>query len=501
MPRVSLQFLVLAALVSAPAYAQQYPNFPSEMPSSGAAPDASADYTRRIVMISMRDGVKLNTIILVPKSATASAQAAILLTRTPYSAAALTTNSVSSHLGASLYGYDNATDVIVDGGYIRVIQDVRGKYGSEGDYIMNRPFRGPLNPTPVDHATDTYDTIDWLVKNTPECNGKVGIIGISYDGFTSAAALVGPHPALKAAVPINPMVDGWRGDDWFHNGAFRQQNLPYIYEQVGSRDNSVKWWTTNFDDYDMFMSATSAGELAHRRGMEQNGFWRKISEHPAYDAFWQAQAVDQILAKQPLTVPTLLIHSLWDAEDIYGAMAIYKAIKPLDTATGTPAEKVFLAMGPWHHGGSIAEGSNIGAVNFGADSSLYFRHNVLAPFLAHYLKTARFRSPHLSPPTSPAPTPGGTYLRGRSSAPKPLTPRRLPPLALRNPLAFTSTPQVSSASRHPHPPSRTTRTTSPILPIPSPSGPAPSSPLGTAPRQPGPTGSPTTSASRPAGPT
>ena len=128
-------------------------------------------------------------------------------------------------------GYDNATEVIVEGGYIRVVQDVRGKYGSEGDYVMNRPLHGPLNPTPVDHATDTYDTIDWLVKNLPESNGKVGILGISYDGFLPLMALVNPHPALKVSVPMNPMVDGWMGDDWFHNGAFREQNMPYIYEQ------------------------------------------------------------------------------------------------------------------------------------------------------------------------------------------------------------------------------------------------------------------------------
>ena len=141
----------------------------------------------------------------------------------------------SSHLGPILYGYDNATDVIVEGGYIRVVQDIRGKYGSEGDYVMNRPLHGPLNPTPVDDATDTYDTIDWLVKNVPETNGKVGILGISYDGFLPLMALVNPHPALKVAVPMNPMVDGWMGDDWFHNGAFREQNMPYIYEQEGTR--------------------------------------------------------------------------------------------------------------------------------------------------------------------------------------------------------------------------------------------------------------------------
>ena len=116
-----------------------------------------------------------------------------------------------------------------------MVQDVRGKYGSEGDYVMNRPLRGPLNPTPVDHATDTYDTIDWLVKNVPRATGKVGILGISYDGFLPLMALVDPHPALKVSVPMNPMVDGWMGDDWFHYGAFRQQGMSYIYDQEATR--------------------------------------------------------------------------------------------------------------------------------------------------------------------------------------------------------------------------------------------------------------------------
>jgi predicted acyl esterase len=253
----SLPAAVLCSTLSLAAQTPQYPAYPSETPATVTVPADAADYTRRVVMIPMRDGVKLRTIILIPKGAK---NAPILLTRTPYDAAVLTANSQSSHLGSSLYGYDNATDVIIAGGYIRVVQDVRGKYGSEGDYVMNRPFHGPLNPTPVDHSTDTYDTIDWLVKNTPESNGKVGIIGISYDGFTTLAALVHPHPALKVAVPMNPMVDGWRGDDWFHNGAFREQNMSYIYEQDGTRDNSAKWWISNFDDYDMFMRAGSAGD-------------------------------------------------------------------------------------------------------------------------------------------------------------------------------------------------------------------------------------------------
>jgi putative CocE/NonD family hydrolase len=377
-PLLAGSLLTLHAQTPAPLY----PALPSETPATLHTAPTHADYERREVMIPMRDGVKLHTVILVPKGA---AHAGIVLTRTPYSATALTTNTVSSHLGASLYGYDNATDVIVEGHYIRVVQDVRGKYGSEGDYVMNRPFRGPLNPTPVDHATDTYDTIDWLIKNVPESNGKVGIIGISYDGFTTLAALVNPHPALKVAVPMNPMVDGWRGDDWFHNGAFRLPNEPYVYEQDGTRDNSAKWWTSNFDDYDMYLRAGSAGTLATDRGLEQVGFWRKLIAHPTYDSFWQDQAVDKILAaqyaRQPPTVPILLVHSLWDAEDIYGAMAVYKAIKPLDKNN-----MVHLTLGPWHHGGAIEDGSTLGQLHLPADPSLYWRQHVLKPFLARYLQ-------------------------------------------------------------------------------------------------------------------
>lgn len=352
---------------------------PSETPAKLTPATDQFDYIRRDVMIPMRDGVRLHTILLIPKGAR---RAPILLTRTPYSAVALTSHAYSSHLGPILQGYDNATDVIVDGGYIRVVQDVRGKYGSEGDYIMNRPLRGPLNPTLVDHSTDTYDTIDWLVKNVPESNGKVGILGISYDGFLPLMALVHPHPALKVAVPMNPMVDGWMGDDWFHYGAFRQQNMSYIYEQEATRASEAKWWTSTFDDYDMFMRAGSAGELGRQRGLEQVGFWRKILAHPSYDAFWRDQAVDKLLAAEPLTVPVMLVDSLWDQEDIYGAMAVYKAIKPKDTNN----DKVFLVIGPWHHGQEIDDGSTLGALKFDSDTSLHFRQDILAPFLAHYLK-------------------------------------------------------------------------------------------------------------------
>jgi uncharacterized protein len=358
--------------------AVRYPAYPSETPATLAPATDSFDYARREEMIPMRDGVRLHTVILVPRGAH---DAPMLLTRTPYDADSMTARKDSPHLGPSLFGYDNATDVIVEGGYIRVVQDVRGKYGSEGDYVMNRPLSGPQNPTPVDNATDTWDTIDWLVENVPESNGRVGILGISYDGFTPLMALVHPHPALKVAVPMNPMVDGWMGDDWFHNGAFREQGMSYIWEQEAQRKHA-KWWTGYHDDYDLFMAAGSAGELGRLHGMEQLGFWRKLLEHPSYDAFWRDQAVDKVLAQQPLEVPVLLVHSLWDQEDIYGAPAVYRAIEPKDVGN----DRVFLVMGPWHHGQEIHDGSTLGPLHFGSDTGLWFRKNVLAPFLAQYLK-------------------------------------------------------------------------------------------------------------------
>src|SRR5690349_22063552 len=355
------------------------PNLPSETPTNFQPANSTWDYTRREVMIPMRDGARLHTVILVPKGAK---NAPILLTRTPYEANALTNHAYSAHLGPVLNGYDNAVDVIVEGGYIRVVQDIRGKYGSEGDYVMTRPLHGPLNPTPVDHSTDTYDTIDWLVKNIPETNGKVGILGISYDGFLPLMALVNPHPALKVSVPMNPMVDGWMGDDWFHNGAFREQNMPYVYEQEATRKNEAKWWRSHFDDYDEFMAAGSAGELGRSHAMDQIGFWRKLADHPSYDSFWREQAMDKILAAQPLKVPVMLVDSLWDQEDIYGAIAVYRAIKPKDTNN----DKVFLVMGPWHHGQEIHDGSTLGAIKFNSDTALYFRREILAPFLAQFLR-------------------------------------------------------------------------------------------------------------------
>jgi putative CocE/NonD family hydrolase len=373
--------LALAIGLAAPglASAQQAATLAPDTPSTFKPRTATFDYVRREIMIPMRDGVKLHTVILLPRGAS---HAPLLLTRTPYDADALTSYGASAKLIGAMDGYDNADDAIVQAGYIRVVQDVRGKYHSEGDYVMNRPPVGPLNPTKVDDSTDCYDTIDWLTKNVPESNGRVGTIGISYDGWTALMSLINPHPALKVAVPMNPMVDGWVGDDWYHRGAFRQLgSINYIYEQEATRSNDEKFWTDHYDDYDAFLEAGPGDAVAAEHGVNQMGFYRKIRQHPAYDAFWQDQAVDKLLAKQTLTVPTMLVHSLWDQEDIYGAMAVYKALKPADKDG-----KLFLTMGPWHHGQGIDNGSTLGDIHFDSDTSLQWRMHVLKPFLDHFLK-------------------------------------------------------------------------------------------------------------------
>ena len=372
-----MKFVLMAFLLCGTAFAAPPP---SETPAHFKPKTDSFDYERRDLMIPMRDGVKLHTVVLIPHGAHG---APILLTRTPYDATDLTSYNHSGHLIASLDGYDNADDLIVDAGYIRVVQDIRGKYKSEGDYFMNRAPIGPLNATNTDESTDTYDTINWLVKNLPQSNGRVGTIGISYDGWTTLISLMHPHPALKVAVPMNPMVDGWIGDDWFHNGAFRELNLNYIYEQEATRANDAKWWNDHYDDYDTFLEAGSADALAKSRGMEQIGFYNKLVAHPTYDDFWKGQAMDKLLAAQKLTVPTMLVHSLWDQEDSYGAIAVWKALKPAD-ADG----KLFLTFGPWHHGQEIDADTMLGDVGFGADTGLYFRQHILRPFLDKYLNDA-----------------------------------------------------------------------------------------------------------------
>jgi len=358
------------------AQAQTTPPLTPDIPKKFDTPTSAYDYVKRDVMIPMRDGVKLHTVIVIPKGAR---NAPIIMTRTPYNASKRTERNQSPYMLATLPEGD---EVFVTAGYIRVFQDVRGKYGSEGEYVMTRPLRGPLNESKVDHSTDAYDTIDWLVKNVPESNGKVGMLGSSYEGFTVVMALVNPHPALKVAAPMSPMVDGWMGDDWFHYGAFRQVNLDYFTDQTSVKGEGDDIVRTSRDDYENFRIAGSAGDFARAGGLDQLPWWRKMSEHPAYDSFWQEQALDKVMGSQPLKVPTMWIQGIWDQEDMWGAIHSYLAVEPKDTDN----TKNFLVMGPWRHSGVNYNGSTLGPLRWEGDTGLQFRRDVLKPFFDQYLK-------------------------------------------------------------------------------------------------------------------
>ena len=349
----------------------------TDIPARLAPPEMVTEYVKREEMIPMRDGVRLHTVIVMRKGA---AGAPMILSRTPYNASSHADREESPRL---LDIVPQGDDVLMADDYIRVFQDVRGKYGSEGDYVMARPLRGPLNGTATDHSTDAYDTIDWLVKHVPESNGRVGIIGSSYDGFTALMALVHPHPALKAAIPMCALVDGWRGDDWFHNGAFRQVMLGYLYFQTGAGDGARnEAHRLAYDDYTDFLDAGSVGSYARRYGIDQLPVFNKMAAHPAYDAYWRGQALDQLLAAQPLKVPTLHVGALWDQEDIYGPVHAYAAMEPADTGN----DRNFLVLGPWRHSGMSFEGDTLGPLRFDGDTALQFRRDVMKPFLDRYLK-------------------------------------------------------------------------------------------------------------------
>ncbi|MEZ6030736.1 MAG: CocE/NonD family hydrolase, partial [Hyphomonadaceae bacterium] len=288
MKRTLLLVAGLATALGVSAIAQQPPAVTPMTPEMNPGYSyirPEADFIRREVMIPMRDGAKLFTVIAMYKGTT---NAPILLTRTPYNAGRATSRIGSQHLVDILPVMD--ADFVKDG-YIRVYQDVRGRNKSEGEFVMNRPIIGTLNKTTVDESTDAYDTIDWLVKNVPETNGNVGITGSSYVGFTALVATINPHPALKASVPQSPMVDGWMGDDWFHNGAFRQPNFDYVASMTTNAGDNPSVANGSGDDYLTFLNAGSAGDYAKKYGLESYPFVQKWFQNPAYTSFWSEQAV------------------------------------------------------------------------------------------------------------------------------------------------------------------------------------------------------------------
>ncbi len=348
----------------------------SDIPAAFKADENGYDYVKRDVTIPMRDGVKLHTVIVIPRGAS---RAPILLDRTPYDASKMTSRASSPHLAAIL---PKAYAELAAAGYIVAIQDVRGKYGSGGVYVNERPLRGPLNAGDIDHATDAWDTIDWLVRNVKETNGKVGMIGTSYDGMMVLMALADPHPALKAAVPINPVADTWLNDDDFHGGAFRLIGYDYYYEQDTAKGEGDDLPRGAIDDYDVFLKAGSAWDFAKATGVDKLPFPARMAQHPTYDAFWREQALETILPRHALTVPTLYVAGQWDQEDMFGAIGTYEA-----TAASDPGhQRDFLIIGPWGHGGAEKDGSTLGALSFDGDTARHFRQTVLLPFLDARLK-------------------------------------------------------------------------------------------------------------------
>ena len=321
-------------------------------------------FNRREEMIRMRDGVRLHTLIYTPKDQKESLP--IIIDRTPYGIAETDSDTVNRRY----------RDLIHDG-YIFVLQDIRGRYGSEGQFVMNRPQHDPKDAKGIDESTDTYDTIDWLVKNIQKNNRRVGILGVSYDGWLSAVATINAHPALKASSPQAPMTDTWLGDDFFHNGAFRQS---YGYEYVKMMETSKENSEVSFDKdaYDWYLEKGSLGRITE---LNEGKFptWNAFVAHPAYDDYWQARGYGNQL--KATTVATLVVGGWWDQEDFYGALATYAALEKFDKSNHN-----FVVLGPWNHGGWNSFGRNLGDVNFGSSTGVYFRSQVQAPWFAYYLK-------------------------------------------------------------------------------------------------------------------
>ena len=328
-------------------------------------------FVKTDVMIPMRDGVKLHTEIYAPRNA--SEKLPLFLTRTPYG------------LGDDDAGYSRLLglyrEMFADG-YIFVMQDIRGRYGSEGQFVMARAPRDRKDPKSIDEGTDTYDTIDWLVKNVPGNNGRAGEAGISYGGWLTAMSLIEPHPALKAVSEQATPADMFLGDDFHHNGAFR---LSYGFEYAAMMETGKTNFQFQFDKYDTFEWYLGLGPLSNANKLYFHGTlptWNDFVAHPNYDAFWQKQAFAPYFKDLTLTVPNLNVAGWWDQEDFFGPMKVYELLEKNDTKHNN-----FVAVGPWNHGGwARSDGTKLGSVDFGSNTSAYFRERIQAPWFAYWLK-------------------------------------------------------------------------------------------------------------------
>ncbi|HTV06450.1 MAG TPA: CocE/NonD family hydrolase [Acidobacteriaceae bacterium] len=327
-------------------------------------------YSREEVMIPMRDGVKLHAIILYPAHQTEPLP--FILDRSPYGSDWANSDTVNE-----------AFNIMAPEGYIFVFEDIRGRYGSQGKFVMMRPIAPhhdpqSSNPKWIDESTDTWDTVAWLVKHVPNNNGRVGVVGISYPGFLAAEAGIDPNPAVKAISPQAPMTDVWLGDDFFHNGAFRETyGYDYVLGMESSKENAFS--KLDEDAYTYFLNAGCAAKAGEEGSLTHLPTWQAFLHNPAYDQFWRSRAVQPHLTQ--VTVPTLEVGGYWDQEDMWGPQEQYAVLKPHDTK-----HEVFMVLGPWNHGEWVRTTRHLGVVDFGSATGDWFRKNIEAPFFAHYLK-------------------------------------------------------------------------------------------------------------------
>ena len=339
------------------------------LPAQQPAPKYDrAAYEHTSADIPMRDGLKLHVEMYAPKNQTEPLP--FLFQRTPYGVA-----NAGNRLTA---GYAE----LAEEGYIFVFQDIRGRYKSEGTFVMQRPPRPVDSPAiAIDEETDTNDSIDWMLKHIPNNNGRVGMLGVSYDGWTAAMGMLGAHPALRAVSPQASPADMWIGDDFHHNGAFRlSYGFEYAYLTEASKENS----DFDFDRYDTYQWYLDVGPLSNIQSKVLKGkvlpTWTDFVNHPNYDGFWQRQAMKPYLTR--VTVPTLNVAGWWDQEDFYGPITIYRELEKHDQGS-----RNFLVVGPWRHGGwSGGSGQKLGKIDFGSPTGEYYRKNIQAPFFAYYLK-------------------------------------------------------------------------------------------------------------------
>jgi putative CocE/NonD family hydrolase len=353
--RPTIRALILACVITTATSAQQ------------PAPDSNFTYTR--AMVTMRDGVKLNTVFFVPKNQ--SGPLPVLFLRTPYGAPQAT------------FPLSRAYPELVAEGYIFAFQDIRGKYDSEGQFVMQRAPR-PVDvggAKAIDESTDAYDSIDWLLKSIPANNGRFGMMGVSYPGWTAAMAMLDPHPALKAVSPQASPADMFLGDDFHHNGAFR---LSYGFEyafMVENEKGGSQWQFDNYDTYEWYLKLGPLSNIQKNYLKDKKlPTWDDFRNHPNYDAFWQRQAMTPYLTS--VKVPTLNVAGFWDQEDFYGPVTIYRELEKHDTKSQN-----FMVIGPWNHGGwGRGTGQKLGNIDFGSPTGEHFRANIQAPFFAYYLK-------------------------------------------------------------------------------------------------------------------